>query len=115
MIWWPDETVEYRRYPDNHLDRQLERFQKPPNTLQEPLTMTEKQLEQHKADVMAQHTRHLHHKFEEHYNIDRLIALGSEAHVRAIASRPFTISAVVLSSIPASRWRAITSALPTAI
>lgn len=82
VIWLQDETVEYVRYADNHLDRQLERFQNPPNTVKEPLTTTQKQLERHKADVMAQHTRHLHQKFEQDYNTDRLIALGSEAHTR---------------------------------
>ncbi|GAB4217614.1 MAG: hypothetical protein OHK0012_22640 [Synechococcales cyanobacterium] len=80
VIWIPAETVAYLRYPGNHFDRQLRRFQSAPGSYQEAIDAEQQSyLEQIQALTQAR-LQHLQQKFEQEYNTDRLLALGNAAH-----------------------------------
>lgn len=74
IIWIPDQTVDYIRYPGNHLDFQLKKFQSAPNTYQEPISTEQQGYLQQIAQITQSHLQHLHHKFEADYNPDHLFA-----------------------------------------
>lgn len=82
VVWVPEQTVEYVRYPGNYLDRQLRKFQSDPSTFQETLSPEQQGYLDQIYQITAQRQAHLHQKFEQDFNPDRLLALGNQAHTQ---------------------------------
>lgn len=85
VIWIPEKTVEYVRYPGNHLDFQLQRFQSSPNTFHEPVDPEQAGYLKQIGQIIEQHTQYLHHKFEQEFNPDTLFARANQVEDPAIA------------------------------
>ncbi|MFQ3614513.1 MAG: TIGR03032 family protein, partial [Cyanobacteriota bacterium] len=80
VVWIPAQTVEYVRYPGNHLDWQLPKFQSEPGTFQEPISAEQQGYLEQINQIIEQKQTYLHQKFEQNFNTDRLLALGNAAH-----------------------------------
>ncbi|MEN9260671.1 MAG: TIGR03032 family protein [Thermostichus sp. HHBFW_bins_43] len=82
VVWVPEPTVEYVRYPGNHLDRHLQKFQADPGTVQEQISPEQQRYLEQIHQIIAQRQFYLQQKFEQEFNPDRLLALGNEAHAQ---------------------------------
>lgn len=79
IIWIPEQTVEYKRYPGNLLDRQLKRFQSSPNTYHEPISSEQQTYLQQIEQITVQRQQYLNRKFDQDYNTDNLLIRSDQA------------------------------------
>jgi uncharacterized protein (TIGR03032 family) len=78
-VWLEDKTVEYVRYPDNHFDRQLKRWQQPLGVYQEVVSAEDLGYLQDIEKLIANHQQILRDKLQLSSQADDFLNLGNQA------------------------------------
>ncbi|ELR98553.1 TIGR03032 family protein [Gloeocapsa sp. PCC 73106] len=79
ILWVKEKTVEYIRYPGNHFDRQLARWQQPPNGYQETITPKDVEYLHSIEQLISQKQQSLLKKLQASSKADYYLTLGNQA------------------------------------
>lgn len=80
VVWLKTQTVEYLRYPNNHFDKQLPRFQKPPGEYQEKISDQDKKYLAQIENIIAKRTQSLREKLQASNKADYFLNAGNQAY-----------------------------------
>ncbi|MEB3337281.1 MAG: TIGR03032 family protein [Leptolyngbyaceae bacterium] len=90
VLWHPLETVEHIRYPGNHFDQQLKKFQVAPGEYEEPISAKQKKYLDEIEQIVQTRRAYLQEKSQTCLDPEQALNLGNEAYFQRnleVASR----------------------------